>query len=137
MPPVSARVHPKRIVVTLDDPAFAGFFEFARTAYPDLPLTNAVREILLLGMGVDPTTAAVTAARIAAFNSLAMRMRLDLSGVLADWQRRFEAELGVLQASTAAGVPAALGPGYMPRGLGDPSRMNPMPEPGGNAREAA
>jgi hypothetical protein len=58
---------PRTAHVRLDDPTFDAFAAFAAAAYPDQPITAAIREACLVLMGTDPMEAAKAAARRAAW----------------------------------------------------------------------
>ena len=74
---------PKRITVSLDDPAFAAFTEFAALAYPEQPLSAAVREACLVYMGTDPMEAARVSARRTAY----LEARREVSATIAQLLR--------------------------------------------------
>ena len=68
--------------VPLDEPAFAAFRDFAATAYPNSPLTAAVREAILLFMGTEPLEAARSAARRAAWLEARIQVATLIGGVM-------------------------------------------------------
>jgi hypothetical protein len=68
----------------LDEPTFAAFADFAKAAYPEQPITAALREAALAYMGTDPMEAARTAARRAAWLS----SRVEFTNVVLSTLRR-------------------------------------------------
>jgi hypothetical protein len=60
----------RSVDLNLADARWDAVIAYATAAFPDQPLAHGVRELLLIGVGVDPLDAAACAARIAAYNSM-------------------------------------------------------------------
>jgi hypothetical protein len=65
---------------------------WARHAYPDQPLAYGIRELLLIGSGIDPTDATLVAARQAAYNNMLGRLRNKVLSAIGPFADQLNAE---------------------------------------------
>lgn len=96
MVPVTARMatRPRYIRLSLDskDPEIARVLDFADTAFPGQPVTNAMRELLVVGLGSDPLSPAIMAARQSAYATASYTVRMRLAAALRDIANDLELE---------------------------------------------
>jgi hypothetical protein len=63
------------VQLNLSDERWDGAVRYATTAYPGQPLAFGIRELLLVGAGLDPLDAAIVASRISAYNEMTNALR--------------------------------------------------------------
>jgi len=78
--------------------------DYARAAYPDLPLPHGVREMLLISAGVDPLDAATVAARRAAYNSMLGHLREKVLTAIGPFFEALAAEEAAARIARDAGL---------------------------------
>ena len=85
---------PKRrqAYVNLDEPIFEAFEQFAATAYPDQPLTAALREAALAYMGTDPLDSIKVAVRRSSWLIAKIQIARLLGGAMGQAAATFRAE---------------------------------------------
>jgi len=101
--------YPRRLSLSIEDPVFDSFARFAATAYPDQPVSAALREAALAYMGADPLDAARSAARRSAylvakiqFGTIMARAYREATALLEAQDAEARAELGALLAANGS-----------------------------------
>jgi len=116
MPRTSAQA---RVSLSTTDPDLiaAGVFEFCAAAYPGLPISSGMRELVLRGMGTDPMDAAVTVARRAALSATIYAMRVVVAEAFNTAADTFRAEAMIARANYEASVSEAVAMELRKRGI--------------------
>lgn len=91
----------RQIRITLTEPAFDSFVAFAAVAYPDQPLSCAIREACLSHMGLDPLEAAKQGARRAAWLLARAELARMIAPAMQTISRYFEDQRGTAEAELA------------------------------------
>jgi hypothetical protein len=97
------RANLKRVVtLNLSDPAYDFVFRFIEVAYPGMPISAGVRELLLVAAGTDPLDAAAHETRRATRHMVQAAMRQKLLANLGEVLTQLHAEEAMDAAINAA-----------------------------------